>query len=163
VGLPNFRRNENDCLDATFQVGMQITVLGQRRRDVLLKRDAFAWTTIECIYQRLPRRVLGAVPEYNPAEDGRLASNQPPAVIRDVALTDYEPLADGDTQRTVGDVRMVWEVGVANALSIRGGLPVDDSDWPEEAGGAPTDPYTPQEPWPQAQPTAVYEKRPLVE
>ena len=151
VDLSDVRRNENDCLDIVYHLGLQITVLGQRRRDVILKRDAFAWTTIECIYQRLPRSAVGEPVMPSPENDPRLQSNAPPARVRSVQLTDYEPLADGDTQRTVGDVRMVWEVGVANALSIRGGLPVDGSDWPYEAGGAPATPYEPQQPWPDAQ------------
>jgi hypothetical protein len=164
VGVPGITRNEDDCLDLTFQLGMQITVLGQRRRDVLLKRDAFAWTTIECIYQRLPRHAVHPITApYSPQEDGRLRTNQPPAVIRDVELMDYEPLSDGDTQRTVGDVRMVWEVGVANAISIRGGFPVDDSAWPPEAGGAPVAPYDPQQPWPGAQPEVEVDREPISE
>ena len=158
IGVPTITRNEDECLDATFQLGMQVTVFGQRRRDVILKRDAFAWTTIECVYQRLQRHAKTMLPPYSPQNDGRLAENQPPAVVRDVRLTDYEPLADGDTQRSVGEVRMVWEVGVANALSIRGGWPVDDSDWPAEAGGAPAEPYDAPQPWPQADPQVVVGK-----
>lgn len=162
IGLPTFARNENDCLDAVYQLGMQVTVMGQRRRDTLLKRDAFAWTTIECVYQRLPRGARAAILPVDPEHDGRLATNQPPAVIRSVALTDYEPVADGDTQRTVGDVRLIWDVGVANALSIRGGWPVEGSDWPSEAGGAPEAPYDPQAPWPGADPKVLIDKKPVV-
>jgi len=163
VGVPGIIRNEDECLDLTFQLGMQVTVLGQRRRDVLLKRDAFAWSTIECIYQRLPRHAAGALALPSPQNDSRLQANQPPAVIRDVELMDYEPLSDGDTQRTVGDVRMIWQVGVANALSIRGGWPVDDSDWPYDAGGAPADPYDPQQPWPGARPEVVVDRKLVIE
>lgn len=158
IGAPDIRRNEDDCLDVVYQLGMQITVLGQRRRDVILKRDVLGWSVIECVYQRLPRHAVGGVIPYSPQEDGRLQGHQPPAVVRSVALSDYEPLADGDTQRTVGDVRLVWDVGIANALSIRGGWPVDSSDWPEGAGGAPADPYTPQEPWPAADPKVTMSK-----
>ena len=65
-------------------------------------------------------------------------------------LTDYEPIADPGKQRTLGQARMIWEIGVTNVLSITGFLPPTDSEWPPEAGGAPTDPYTVPEPAPTA-------------
>jgi hypothetical protein len=113
IGVTDFTRNENDAIDATFQLGVQVTVLGQRRRDVILRRDLMAFTVAECILQRVPRR----------------------DAINSIEWTDYEPLSDGDNQRTVGDARMIFEVGVANAIAIRG-MPSGDSEWPLQ----PTDP-----------------------
>jgi hypothetical protein len=121
IGAPTFTRTEEETINAVMQLGMQVTVLGQKRRDTLLRRDVMAWTTVELMYQRLPRR----------------------GIINSVRLVDYEPLAEEDTQRTLGDARLVWEIGVKDVLSITGFLPADDSDWPPEAGGAPADPYDP--------------------
>lgn len=143
IGVPDFIRNEDEGIDAVFQLGMQVTVLGQRRRDVILRRDITAWTVIECLLERVPRGRAG--------------------LINSIRMTDYEPLADTDQQRTVGDVRMVWEVGVANVLSITGYLPADDSPWPPEAGGAPDEPYTPPQPLPEAQPTFTLDREAIVE
>jgi hypothetical protein len=143
IGAPTFQRNEDDGIDAVYQLGMQVTVMGQKRRDTLYRRDLMAWTIAECVYQRVPR-----------GSDG---------LINSVRLTDYEPLADVDDQRTVGDARFMWEIGVVNVLSIRGGLPPDDSDWPPDAGGAPEEPYDPLEPLPTATPIFTLERTPLVE
>jgi len=141
IGAPDFRRNEVDGIDAVFQLGMQVTVMGQRRRDTLLRRDVMAWTLVECIYARVPRR----------------------GIVNSVALTDYEPLSESDNQRTLGDARLVWEVGVANVLSITGGLPADDQTWPPEAGGPPVEPYDPIDPRPEARPIVEVERVPIVE
>jgi hypothetical protein len=143
IGAPTFRRNEDEAIDAVFQLGMQITVMGQRRRDTIYRRDVMAWTAIECMYQRLPRGSNG--------------------LINSVRLTDYEPLSEGDKQRTLGDARMIWELGVTSVLSITGFLPADDSDWPAEGGGAPPDPYTPPEPRPSAVPTFQVDRVPIAE
>jgi hypothetical protein len=123
IGAPDFKRNEADCVDAVYQLGMQVTVQGQKRRDTIYRRDAMAWTVVECMYQRVPRGSNG--------------------LINSVRLTDYEPLSESDTERTVGDARLIWEIGVTNVLSITGFLPGDDRVWPPEAGGAPLDPYDP--------------------
>jgi hypothetical protein len=141
IGAPDFQRNEVDGIDAVFQVGMQVTVMGKRRRDVLLRRDVTAWTIVECIYARVPRR----------------------GIVNSVRLVDYEPLSEGDEQRTIGDARLIWEVGVANAVSITGGLPADDLDWPPEGGGPPTDPYDPIDPRPDARPTFEIDRVPIAE
>lgn len=133
IGAPTWRRNENDAIDAAYQVGMQLTVMGQKRRDTIFRRDVMAWTMVECVYQRVPRGSEG--------------------LISDVRLTDYEPLAEVDTQRTVGDARLVWEVGVKDVLAISGGPVADDREWPED----------PQAPWPAATPTFTLERQPLVE
>jgi hypothetical protein len=122
---------------------MQVTVMGQKRRDTLLRRDVYAWTVIEAMYQRVPRSGGG--------------------LVSDVRLVDYEPLAEESTQRTLGDARLVWEVGVANLLTITGGLPRDTSDWPSDAGGAPEEPYDPVAPRPTAVPTFEIDRRPLAE
>lgn len=127
IGAPSFVRNEDDGIDAVYQLGMQVTVMGKKRADVLLRRDLMAWTAIECIYQRVPRRGL----------------------INSIRLDDYEPMSEADSQRTLGDARMVWEVGVTNVLSIGRGIPADDSTWPAAAGGAPEQPYDPLEPYPE--------------
>lgn len=137
IGAPTFTRNEDDGIDAVFQLGMQVTVMGNKRGDTLLRRDVMAWTVVECMYQRLPRR----------------------GVINSVRLMDYEPLSEADTQRTVGDARMIWEIGAPNVLTIRAGLPADDSEWPPEAGGAPADPYTPLEPYPEANTSLTFDRK----
>jgi len=141
IGAPEFVRNESDGVDAVFQVGMQVTVMGQKRRDTLFRRDVTAWTLAECLYARTPRR----------------------GIINSMRLTDYEPLSESDTQRTLGDARMVWEVGVKDVLSITGGLPADDVDWPPEGGGPPDDPYDPIDPRPDARPTVDIDRVPIVE
>lgn len=143
IGAPQFTRNEENGIDAVYQLGMQVTVMGQKRRDTIYKRDAMAWTVVECMYQRLPR--------------------DSDSLIHTVRLTDYEPLAEADTQRTVGDARLVFEVGVKSVLSISGGLPADDSTWPAEGGGAPAEPYDPVEPFPTAVPTFTIEKQATIE
>lgn len=144
IGAPEFDRNEEDGVDATYQVGMQVTVMGQKRSDTLFRRDVMAWTTIECLLQRTPR---GAG-----------------SLINSIRLTDYEPLADADTQRTLGDARVLFEVGVANVLTITGGLPASDSDWPPEAGGPPEEPYDDPAPKPQVtELTYDLDKLPIVE
>lgn len=143
IGAPTFERNEDNGIDAVLQLGMQVSVLGQKRRDTLYRRDVTAWTVIECMYQRVPRDGLG--------------------LVDSLRLVDYEPLAEADTQRTVGDARIVWEIGVANVLTITGGLPTDDSEWPTEGGGPPEDPYDPIEPRPTAVPTFTLDRLPIAE
>jgi hypothetical protein len=128
IGAPDFKRNEENGVDAVYTLGAQVTVMGQKRSDTLFRRDVMAWTAIECLLQRTPR---GA-----------------DALINSIRLIDYEPLSEPDKQRTIGDARIIFEVGVPNVLSISGGLPASDSDWPVEAGGAPVDPYDPPEPNP---------------
>jgi hypothetical protein len=122
---------------------MQVTVLGTRRRDVIYRRDVMTWTTVECMYQRLPRGANGT--------------------FDSVRLVDYEPLAETEDQRTVGDARLVFELGVKNVLSISGFLPADDTDWPTGAGGAPVEPYDPVSPRPEAQPVFQIDRVPIVE
>jgi hypothetical protein len=141
IGAPEFVRNEVDAIDAVFQLGMQVTVMGKKRGDTLFRRDVTAWTIAECVYARMPRR----------------------GIVNSVRLVDYEPLSESDVQRTVGDARMVWEVGVTSVLTITGGLPADDLDWPPDAGGGPTDPYDPIDPRPTATPTFEIERIPIVE
>lgn len=144
IGAPSFERNEFNNFDAVFQLGMQVTVMGKKRRDTLYRRDVYAWTTVECVIQRLPR-----------SSDG---------LINSARLVDYEPLAEMDTQRTLGDARMVFEIGVTNVLSIGGYLPADDSTWPPSAGGAPANPYDPPAGRPVADPvTFELERTPIVE
>lgn len=144
IGVPTFRRNEDNGYDATYQVGMQVTVMGKNRRDTLLRRDVMAWTTVECLIQRTPR--------------------DSDALVHAVRLTDYEPLAESDTQRTLGDARMVFEVQVNGVLTVGGFLPADGRDWPADAGGAPAEPYDPVAPRPVAGTiTAEFDRRPIVE
>lgn len=143
IGAPTFARNEDDGFDAVFQLGMQITVMGQKRRDTLFRRDVMAWTTIECLIQRAPR-----------TSDG---------LIHSLALTDYEPLADGDKQRTLGDARVLFEVGVRNVVSLTGFLPVAGSDWPAEAGGEPPEPYDDVAPRPVADVTFQVDRSAIAE
>lgn len=139
IGAPTWARNEEGKVDAIFQLGMQVTVMGEKRRDTIFRRDVMAWTTTECVYQRVPRGSAG--------------------LIDSVELTDYEPIADGDTQRTVGDARMVWEVGVRDVLAITGGFAADDSDHPL----AHPVPGGQAEPFPGADTTVTIDRRPIVE
>jgi hypothetical protein len=144
IGAPDFKRNEEDAVDAVYTVGMQVTVMGQKRSDTLYRRDVTAWTLVECLYQRARR-----------GSDG---------LINSLRLTDYEPLAESDTQRTLGDARFVWEVGVANVLTITGGLPPEGVVDPGEPGGPPPTPY--EDPEPPATATDVtftLDKQPIVE
>jgi hypothetical protein len=143
IGAPTWRRNEDDNIDAIFQLGMQVSVMGQKRRDVIYRRDVMAYTVIECMYQRLPRGSNG--------------------LINSVRLTDYEPLAESDTQRVLGDARLVWELGVTNVMSITGFLPADDTPWPPDAGGAPEEPYDPVNPRPTAVPSFTFDRVPIAE
>lgn len=143
IGAPEFRRNENDRIDARYQLGMQVTAMGNRRRDTLYRRDVYAWTVVECMYQRLPRGSGG--------------------MINGIRLVDYEPIAEADTQRTLADARLVFEVDVIDVLAIRGGYPADDSTWPASGGGAPPSPYTPPEPFPAADVTFEIDRTPIVE
>jgi hypothetical protein len=144
IGLPVLSQNEDETIDGRYQMGMQVTVMGQRRRDTLLRRDAYAWTTAECIYQRLPR-----------------SSN----LVQQVALVDYEPLASGDDQRTVGDARLIWELDVPNIMAIVGTLPADDRPIPPDTpGGPPSDPRVPPLEFPEAGSVVVrLDRSPIVE
>lgn len=143
IGAPVWHRNEDEGIDAVYQLGCEVTVRGNRRADTLLRRDVMAFTLIECLYGRLQR--------------GRGST------INSLRLTDYEPLADSTEQRTIGQARLVWEVGATNVLSITGFLPPTDSAWPPSAGGTPPDPYTPPEPRPTAQPTFTLDREALTE
>lgn len=120
VGGTDFTRNEKDAVDATLQLGVQVTVMGKRRRDTLLRRDCTAFTVVECLYQRLPRTGL----------------------VSAVRLTDFEPLSEADDQRTLGDMRMIFELDVPDMITVAGGLPADDSPRaPGDPGGPPDGPY----------------------
>jgi hypothetical protein len=113
---------EDDKLNVSLQLGVQISVMGQKRRETLRRRDWITWTTVECILQRVPR-------------------NGPVASIR---LTDCEPVETADAQRVLAESRLVFTVTVADMVALRGGLPVDNSPWP--AGGPlgpPSSPYAP--------------------
>lgn len=144
IGAPTFKRNEDEGIDAVYMLGLQVTVMGNKRSDTLFRRDVTAWTTVECLVQRTPR-----------GSDG---------LINSVRLTDYEPLSEADTQRTLGDARMIFEVGVTNVLSVTGFLPADGSEWPPEAGGAPEQPYDPVPPPPTVTDlTFDLDKTPIVE
>lgn len=136
-------RNERDALDVPLQLGIQVSVLGQSRRDTLRRRDATAWTVIECLLQRLPRA----------------------DTVATIRLTDWESLAEADTQRILGDYRIVFEVTVADMVAIVGGLPPTNTPWPPGTpGGPPAAPYDPPEPLPQASSvTYSLSKEPIVE
>lgn len=121
--------NEYDKLDVPMLVAVQVTVMGQRRRDTLRRRDWTAWTTIEAVLQRVPR--------HGP--------------INTVALTDWEPVAQTDAQRVLAEARIVFTVTVGDALTVVGGLPPDDTPWPVGGpNGAPATPYEPPAPAPVA-------------
>lgn len=140
IGGTDFTRNEHDAFDGKLQLGLQVTVFGTKRRDVLLRRDWTAWTVIECLIQRLPRG----------------------DVVKTARLLDYEPEAEGDTQRTLGDARIVMEVEVVDMVALTGGL---GSPWPPGSpGGPPPDPYTPPEDLPVAtEVTFSFTKESIVE
>jgi hypothetical protein len=111
---------ELDQLNVPMSVAMQVSVMGQRRRDTLRRRDWMAWTTIECVLQRVPR-------------------NGPVASIR---LTDWEPVESTDSQRILAEARVVFTVTVADMVTVVGGLPRDDTPWPAGGpNGPPVAPY----------------------
>jgi hypothetical protein len=143
IGAPILTRNEDDKIDAVFQLGMQITAMGEKRRDTILRRDVYAWTVVELVYQRLPR--------------GR------DAICNSVRLVDYEPVSESETQRTLADARLVWEIGVKDILAITGFLPPDDLPVPPNEGGPPDDPYTPPVPVPVTAVTVEIDRDPIVE
>jgi hypothetical protein len=134
---------EDNRLNVALQLGMQVSVLGQRRRDTLRRRDWTAWTTIECVLQRVPR-------------SGPVAS---------IRLTDYEPVEQTDEQRVLAEARVVFTVTVADMLAVIGGLPVDTTPWPPGGPlGPPATPYEPPAPAPDvAEVTYTIDKEPIVE
>lgn len=140
IGVPSMSRNEDNGFDVTYQVGMQVTVMGNKRRDTLLRRDVMAWTTVECLMQRTPR-----------GGD---------ALLHSIRLTDYEPLAESDTQRTLGDARLVFEVMVRDVMDLGGYLPA-------EGRGLPVPPQEPYDvPGPPVTATSVtveIDRLPIVE
>lgn len=142
VDVPTWERDENDALNATVQLGVQVSVFGQNRRDTLRRRDWTTWTVIECLLQRLPRRDL----------------------IHSVSVVASEPIESGDFKNTLGDYRLVFDIEVVGMLAVVGGLPVDDTEWP--AGGPNGPPARPYDP-PAAAPVArrltySIDKEPLV-
>lgn len=136
---------ENDGLNVSLQLAMQISVLGNRRRDTLRRRDVLAWTTIECVLQRVPRT-------------GPVAS---------IRLVDVEPVEERDEPRILAEARVIFEVTVADMVTVVGGLPSDDTPWPPGGpGGPPPDgePYEPPVELPEATDvTFAVEKQPIVE
>lgn len=119
-GVPDL--NEYDKLNVPMTLAAQVTVMGNKRRDTLRRRDWMAWTTIECVVQRVPR--------HGP--------------IDSVTLTDWEPVTQSDAQRILAEARIVFTVTVADAVTVRGGLPPDDTPWPPGGpNGAPATPYDP--------------------
>lgn len=121
--------NEYDKLNVPMLVAVQVTVMGQRRRDTLRRRDWMAWTTIEAVLQRVPR--------HGP--------------IDSIRLTDWEPVSQTDSQRILAEARIVFTVTVGDVLTVVGGLPPDDTPWPSGGpNGPPTTPYEPPLPGPAA-------------
>jgi hypothetical protein len=144
VGVGKLEQDEDDALNATLTMGLEVSVIGRNRRDTLRRRDWTAFTVIECLLQRLPRNEL----------------------VHAVELTDYEPLVDADRTRYLAQARIVLEIEVVQMLSRRG-LPATDTQWPDgEPGGAPPDgePYTPPLDPPTARTfTPTIDREPLVE
>jgi hypothetical protein len=140
-------QNEDGTLDAQLELVAQVTVLGQKKRDTLRRRDVMAWTTIECLLQRVPR-----------GSDG---------LISEIALLDYEPVAEADTERILADARIVFQLGVASMVRVVGGLPTTATPWPAGGpGGAPPAgaPYTPPlDPPTASSVTFQLEREPIVE
>ena len=138
-------RTEYETLNVPMQLGMQVSVLGQRRRDTLRRRDVMFWTTVECVLERVPR-------------SGPISS---------IALIDWEPREESDQQRLLAEMRAVFEVTVADMLTVAGGLPADDSPWPPGGPlGPPPDgqPYTPPAEAPEVtQVGFTIEKEPITE
>jgi hypothetical protein len=124
--------NEEGSLDVRLLVAVEVLVRGQYRRDTLRRRDWMAWTVIECLLQRTPRR--------GPVIDG-------------IALSDVESFDVGAAKEILATARVMFEVTVPEMVSLAG-MPADgDESWPPGTpGGPPPDgePYTPPEPLPLA-------------
>jgi hypothetical protein len=115
-------RTEEDKLNVAMLVAVQVSVIGQRRRDTLRRRDWMTWTTIECLLERTPRR----------------------GPIDSIRLVDWEPVAQSEAKRILAESRLVFSVSVADAVTVVGGLPADDTPWPSGGpNGPPTAPYVP--------------------
>lgn len=122
-------RNELDTLDAELLLGVQVSVIGPKRRDTLRRRDITAWTVAECLLERMPRDEL----------------------VARVSWTDAEPVEEEDTQRILGEMRMVFSVGIESMVAIAGGLPPHNTDWPAGGpNGPPEGPYDEPDGPPQA-------------
>lgn len=136
-------RTERDTLNVALQLAMQVSVMGNRRRDTLRRRDVMAWTTVECVLQRVPR-------------SGPVAS---------IRLVDWEPVEETDAQRLLAEMRLIFEVTVTDMLTVVGGLPVDDTPWPAGGpNGPPATPYAPPADAPAVtQATFTIDREPLVE
>ncbi|WP_217913232.1 hypothetical protein [Miltoncostaea marina] len=121
-------RNEDDAIDVTLRVALEVAVMGRSRRDTLRRRDITAWTVIECVLQRTPR--LG--------------------IVSAIQLVDVETVEFAQAQSMRGHARASFEVTVPSAASMAG-LPADDALWtPGSPGGPPPDgePYAPPVPLP---------------
>lgn len=111
-------RNEENTLDVSLTLGVDVTVVGKARRDTLRRRDWTAWTVAECLLQRLPRS----------------------GVVSGVMLRDVEAVEDAQAQRIRGVARLLFTVTVPGAVSLLG-LPADDDVRfaPGGPGGPPPD------------------------
>jgi hypothetical protein len=128
AGAPE--ENKNRKLDITWDLAMQIVVIGTDRRDTLRRRGWYAMTIVECVMSRLPR-------DCDPIS--RLQ-------LMDIDLINGAAEA---SQRTVGEARLLFEVNTRNAIDLEA-LPLDSSLVPAGTPGGPPGPtpYDPPQPWP---------------
>lgn len=133
VIVPLNQQTEADgSVTVTWQVLIEVHAEGRARdrADLVLRRDAIAWTVAECVLQRIPR------------------SGQP------IDAIDFVDAAHGDAPSDVaGEVTasavLDFDVTIRDAFSVNG-LPVDDTPLPPGSpGGPPATPDSPAVPWPQ--------------
>ncbi len=92
-------RNKNAALDFNWTLAVEVTVVGVDRGDTIRKRDWYGMLTAEILLVHLPRAA-------NPIDALELM---------DLDLT---PAVDPDSQQTVGQARLIFDVTVRNGLSL---------------------------------------------
>lgn len=119
IGSPGLavepQRTADQTLDLVVSLGVEVTVIGQGRRDTLRRRDWTTWTVIECLLQRLPRG----------------------DTINQIRLQDVQSLEQADAHRIRGQARVLFAVVARGAVDVRV-RSHDDPRWP-----LPADPYLP--------------------
>lgn len=118
------------ALTLTWNLAMQIVVVGQDRADTLKRRSWYAMTVAECLIMRLPQKST-------------------PVTRIDLADIDLVNGAEERTQRTVAEAQLIFDVRVADAMTLDD-LPLDDTVFPAGTpGGPPASPYDPPVPLPE--------------
>jgi hypothetical protein len=115
-------RNKRGGIDVMWTLAVEVTVVGMDRADTLKRRDWYGLTAAEALVHHLPR--AGA-----------------DADALDLLDVDLTAGADPDTSETVAQTRLLFDVKVADVLSLQ-----------PYFAEPPADPYTPAPPtrWPVA-------------